>query len=196
VRIRVLDEATLHGFERALARQPGALLEQLTPGLAIAEIEEAFAGARIRPSEEAVLWWHWRNGARRLDVLPGFRMSSLAGALRAYWTLRGIVERQGRDAGVDPDTWWNRGWVPIFDTGGQDDIAIDCTGPANGPSPLRQVDFQAISESHFASVFAPSLGDFIARATHALDADRYRYDPDHNTWLPRDWSTMPPGTWC
>jgi cell wall assembly regulator SMI1 len=89
--------------------------------------------------------------------------------------------------------WWNAGWIPIFDTGGLSKIALDCTGPPDTPAPLRQFDWDAVGAHHYARAFAPSLGEYIARAVRSLSAGRYHYDADQDQSLPMDWANTPAG---
>lgn len=193
-RIRLLDEPLLREFERVLRAQPGSVLQRMRPGLSEDEILTAFVAAEVATTREAIRWWGWRDGSD-VEVLPGLGHISLTNALEGLEILRGQAVVAATTASIarisDPDAWWKQSWVPIFDTGGQPKTAIDCSGACDEPSPLLWVDWPAMAADDPPRVFAPSLGDYIARAVRAIDAGRYRFDPDRNSWMPMDWARLP-----
>lgn len=197
---RLLDQDVLDAFERVLGRQPGGMLARMRPGLPEAEIRKALDVVGVAATDEAIRWWSWRDGSG-IDVLPGLEHMSVASAAQQYERQRqravqAAAAGHGDQYLDDPDDWWRPGWLPIFYTGGQDAIAIDCGGPPEGPSPLRQIYWPSISDPDFAAPFAASLGEYIARAVDTLSTGRYRYDPKRDTWTPMDWARVRPGDWC
>jgi hypothetical protein len=191
--VRLLDEELLDELERELARQPGGLASDAPPGLRPDELIAGFERHGVAPSREAVLWWSWRDGSS-LQLLPGLGHIAFASSLKGLGILRKLaVDQSAEPPTSDPDVWWNAGWIPIFDTGGLSKIVLDCTGPPDAPSPLRQIDRDAVGADHYARAFVPSLGEYIARAVRSLSAGRYHYDADRDQWLPMDWANTPAG---
>jgi cell wall assembly regulator SMI1 len=192
---RPLDQPALARLERVLAQQPGNLLARIPVGLTPPEIEDRFAAARLEAPREAVTWWSWRDGST-LDILPGLGHISLASALEGRDVLRRVAAETAQTAFGelrDPDMWWKPTWVPIFDTGGQPKIVLDCVRQPDGLSPLRQIQWDMIGLDGFAASFAGSLGEYIERAVNALEEGLYRYDASRDAWLPPRWAELPPG---
>jgi cell wall assembly regulator SMI1 len=190
--VRILSPELLAELERLLAAQPGDLHGRLRPGLEVGEIRRMFRSTGIIPSQEAEVWWSWHNGSEHeTDVLPGLGHVGLETALDVHQRQRSLaveLAAQGVPPFDDPDAWWHPGWVSIFGTGGLSKITLDCSGPHSAPSPLRQIDWDCIDGADYGRAFAPSLGDYVARAVAALAAGRYRYDPAEQSWEPPDWA--------
>lgn len=198
--MRLLDDELLDRFDGVLAEQPGDLLGRVGPQPSQRELRAAFDGLPVTPTEEVLRWL----GRHRWDgavVLPGVEAFDVRGVIEAYDMMRtlaieaarqGQPVRPGADARLaNPDHWWSPHWLMIFSLGGLYKLAIDCEGPADGPSPVRMVAWDGPGDPDYAAAFAPSLGQYIEDACNVLESGRYRYEPSTETWLPMDWATRP-----
>jgi hypothetical protein len=191
----ILDRHILAAFEDAL-RGGQMDVDSMPAGRTEEEVMRALGEQGITPACEAIAWWTWRDGSSR-RILPGLEHLPLGGACDLYETLRRQAREAARDAvdiGLgDPDSWWARSWLPIFGTGGQPKCALDCGGRPNEPSPLLWVDWPSMTAHGPPYLVAGSLGDYVARATAAINAGRYTYEPERDTWGPPGWANVLPG---
>jgi cell wall assembly regulator SMI1 len=182
----LLDEATLERLEGLLIRHRPDVVDALAPGLSDERMDELAASIDLTLGHEPRGWWGWHDGSLTY-ILPGLGHLSLEEAIAEYterrrWARRFMDESQTADALRDEEIWWRRSWLPIFETGGQHVLVLECEEP-DGPAPVRQIDWSLLPEAQYAAVLAPSLGEFLERYIAAIEAGRHWYDAEKGDWV-------------
>jgi hypothetical protein len=184
--IRLLDEALLAEFGAALADHAPIVWERLGPAAtSVDEVRQALSGVGLRSPRETELWWSWRSpipGVYRAEVFPGLALTGLQSGLKLR-SLRRELAARDLPKGDDLERYWSAGWVGFLDTGGMPDVAIDCSGPVEGPC---RVLIQDPSEGPVSRLLAPSLGATLTRAIRGMTARDYWFDEELDRWQPDD----------
>jgi hypothetical protein len=186
------DEAIVAAFDRALVEYAPAVRERLiNPGLSDSQITAQFETIGVRPSDEALVWWRYFDKPNQtgvdfpLHVLPDFEFVSVSQSVAAFRFLRRLAE-ENTEPGRDPDTACATQWIPLFGMGTGGFVALDCRGPADGPSPVRSVRPDTAYGPDHAPVTAPSLGELLAGATRWMQQGTCRFEPERGLWWPLD----------
>ncbi|MBN6077123.1 SMI1/KNR4 family protein [Aggregatibacter actinomycetemcomitans] len=129
----------LNDIEISLNNLNHSCLSYLNRGISFPEIQEQFSKISLRPNEELITLFSWRNGTKVTDNInlgdlaffPGFYLMSLQESISTYIELR--------------DTFsWKKSWFPIFANGGGDFYVVDLGVEAQG----KIIGFYVYEEDH------------------------------------------------
>jgi hypothetical protein len=182
----LLDAELLHQLERALQAHGVPIPAASRPGLSVDVMRDLGTRHGIRLPQEALTWWGWRD-LRGLRLLSAHQYLPLAVALDQYRRRRDQAKEAATEPGTavllrDPDIWWHHSWVPLFATGGGQTVTLDCDVPDDAPSPIRNIDWERISEDDYDWPIADSLAAHLAGCLETLETGRYTYHAAWGVW--------------
>lgn len=189
--MRSLSDVELDRLLATLKQAGAPIATRLNPGLSRSEQDAIVGPAGIELSEEARVWWGWRNGVD-LDAAKPAATSlgwvtplSLQAAIEEAAMMAQISAQTAVD-GYDP---WDPNWLPLVGTEGAS-ITCDCGAGTAQASPVRFIDLEMGVES-FDPVFG-SIGELVEFWIEALERKFIEYDAARGDWSTNEpWPGMP-----
>lgn len=202
----VATRQALERLEAMLQRREHPLAYQLKSGLDAAEVRSRTQAVGIRLPDDALELWRWHDGVdpaftlRRgrvpgSEFLPGGGLLlPLADAIKWY------VEQRDNFPRGDLDDW-SIDWFPAVRYGHGDINWLDCSGPAEGPTPMvlrYNFDYNEPEQLHQRRI--PSVAEAVDVWTILLEREIWAVDPrtgaydftrDPDPDLPTAWIGVP-----
>jgi cell wall assembly regulator SMI1 len=167
-------------------RAHGAPIEDaLAPGRAIGSFTSDDGSLHVDLPEELRTWWAWHDGAPKeqrpiRSWMMGPHLTPMSSTWSREWwqTMMAEAASMATRTETDPDFWWQKTWVPLFNPGTGYHVADCGLGPA-GVTPIRWVDW------HHEERLPPatdSLGQLVEWWIEAIELGIWMWDQDSGMW--------------
>lgn len=136
--------------------------EHFNPGLDVRQLEEAERELGWRLPQEARDLYQWHDGTwvpdgtllSQRNFLPGYYFISLREALDAKRLHEQMNEKMPADIRHVPGVLWQPDWLPVFDSGNNKHLALDCSRATEHGAPIIDTDIETGLWTFYASLTA------------------------------------------
>lgn len=166
-------------IERWLATHAPAILADMGPGAASADIRAAEEQLSCTFPETVREWFALHNGSESCALMEYWDLYSLAEVVAAWRVLKGIYdtgffdEFQSDPVGPIRSAWWHPAWIPVTGEPGGNHLCLDLA-PAEGGCVGQIISW--VHDDSVREVVAPTFSAWFEQLADGLEAGAYKLD--------------------